>query len=112
MEQKLKEAIEIVENFGGFVMFPESSEEEREIRQRTFEMEREMDLKAEQKKLDDAREALEARNDFLSRKEQAFKEATDALYNRKSLSFQDIDDIFYENGIEPDYIEDWLESQI
>jgi len=104
-KEDLHKAIETIENAGGFVMMPEDSEEQRRIRKETFALEQKKE--AEEQAIID-----EGKADFESRKKDAFREATDALYHKKNLSYGDIDDIFFENGIEPDYIEDWIESQI
>jgi hypothetical protein len=105
MDQELAKAAKVIEEAGGFVMFPENSQEERDIRKQTHNLELQKEAEAQA-------EIDEGKADFESRKKDAFKEATHALYHRKTLSYQDIDDIFFENGIEPDYIEDWIESQI
>ena len=102
MSKDLDDAIRTIEDAGGFVMLPDDEKSQREARQAVFDAER----KVEQAEID------EGKADFESRKKDAFKEATHALYHKKTLSFEDIDDIFFENGIEPDYIEDWIESQI
>jgi hypothetical protein len=119
MEAKLKEAIEIIENFGGFVMFPESSEEEKEIRQHTFDMEREIDIQNEERRMLDAKEALDSRNDFLNRKKEAFREM-DKRFNEPVFmakgsiisQMNELEDILLDNGLESDYLQEWIESQI
>lgn len=118
MEAKLKEAIEIIENFGGFVMFPESSEEEREIRQRTFEMEREIDIQNEQRRMLDAKEALDSRNEYFQNKKEAFKEMrkvfNEPWFVAKSplSAYEELEDILLENGCDLDEMEDFLESMV
>jgi hypothetical protein len=101
MEKNLDDAIRVVEGAGGFVMLPEDANQERQVRQETHNLEK------EQINLE-----INFKSDFDERKAEAFSEATHALNTKKDLSFQDIDDIFYDNGIEMDYIEDWIESQI
>ena len=105
MDQELTKAIKIVEDRGGFVMLPENESEERDIRKVTHALEI-------QKEAEEQAEIDEGKADFEGRKKDAFREATHALHHKKELSFQDIDDIFFKNGIEPDYIEDWIESQV
>lgn len=118
MDVKLKEAIEIVENAGGFVLFPESHEEEKEIRQQTFNMEREIDMRAEQQKIDDAKEALEARNEYLRNKKEAFREMrrvfNEPRFVAKSplAAFEELEDILLENGCDLDEMEDFIESMV
>jgi len=97
---KLKEAIDIVENAGGFVMFPESDQDELKIRTET--------LKAENKVIEDE-EAIEAENkrEYEERKQNAFEEF-DKLLGSKNFSVSAVDDICYENGIDLDDIEEYI----
>lgn len=118
MDAKLKEAIEIVENFGGFVLFPEDHEEEKQIRQQTFDMERELDIQAEQKKLADAQEALDCRNEYLRNKKEAFREMRKVFNEPRFIAqgpvagFQELEDILLENGCDLDEMEDFIESMV
>jgi FtsZ-binding cell division protein ZapB len=118
MDAKLKQAIDIIEDAGGFVMFPESSEDEKEIRQRTFDMEREIDMKAEQQKLDDAKEALEARNEYLRNKKTAFREMRQVFNEPRFVAksplaaFEEMENILLENGCDLDEMEDFIESMV
>lgn len=118
MEAKLKEAIDIIENAGGFVMFPETSEEEQEIRQRTFDMEREWDATQEQYRLNDAKEALDSRNEYLQNKKEAFREMKKVFNEPRFMAksplaaFEEMEDILLENGCDLDEMEDFIESMV
>jgi signal recognition particle GTPase len=118
MDAKLKEAIEIVENFGGFVLFPEDHEEEKQIRQQTFDMERQLDMKAEEQKMKDAQEALDSRNEYLRNKKEAFREMRKVFNEPRFVAksplaaFEELEDILLENGCDLDEMEDFIESMV
>lgn len=100
MKKDLIDAINSIEEAGGFVMFPEDSAEERNIRQQTHIL--------EQKKLQEE-EALEAeiKNDYEQRKDDAFKDF-DKLLGSKNFSYGRVEDICFENGIDMDDIEEYI----
>jgi len=118
MDAKLKEAIEIVENFGGFVLFPEDHQEEKEIRQRTFDMEREQEIKAEEERIIDASISLKERNELIQSKKRAFREMDKAMSEPHFLAqgvlnqMEQLEDMLLDEGLEPDYLEEWINSQI
>ena len=118
MKAKLKEAIDIIENAGGFVMFPESSEEEKEIRQRTYNMERELDIKAEEQKMKEVQDALEARNEYLRNKKEAFREMRKVFNEPRFVAkshfaaYEELENILLENGCDLDEMEDFIESMV
>lgn len=101
-DNKLNEAIDMIENAGGFVMFPETDKDERNIRSQTFiEENRIMD--------DIDKEEEKYKNDYEERKNDAFEEFDEAL-KQKNFSYSDVEDICYENGIDMDDIEDYINS--
>lgn len=101
-DNKLNEAIDMIENAGGFVMFPETDKDERNIRSQTFiEENRIMD--------DIDKEEEKYKNDYEERKNDAFEEFDEAL-KQKNFSYSDVEDICYENGIDMDDIEDYIFS--
>lgn len=108
MDQELDKAIKIVEDRGGFVMLPESESEERDIRKVTHQLHEE--------KLKEL-EAVEAENesDFQKRKKEAFREMNREFYKKKGpgiTTMTDLEDILLDNGVDLDYLEEWIESQI
>jgi len=108
MDQELNKAIKIVEDRGGFVMLPENESEERDMRKVTHAMELQKDEK-EQAEID------ESKMDFESRKRSAFREMNREFYDTKKTfltTMTDLEDILLENGIDMDYLEEWLESQV
>jgi RNA processing factor Prp31 len=101
-DNKLNEAIDMIENAGGFVMFPETDKDERNIRNQTFiEENRIMD--------DIDKEEEKYKNDYEERKNDAFEEFDEAL-KQKKFSYRVVEDICYENGIDMDDIEDYINS--
>ena len=101
-DNKLNEAIDMIENAGGFVMFPETDKDERNIRSQTFiEENRIMD--------DIDKEEEKYKNDYEERKNDAFEEFDEAL-KQKNFSYRVVEDICYENGIDMDDIEDYINS--
>lgn len=101
-DNKLNEAIDMIENAGGFVMFPETDKDERNIRNQTFiEENRIMD--------DIDKEEEKYKNNYEERKNYAFEEFDEAL-KQKNFSYRDVEDICYENGIDMDDIEDYIFS--
>lgn len=95
----INEAIEIIEQAGGFVMFPESEEEQSEI------MKHAMDLQNIEE--ESARKRFQ--KEYEERKAEAFEEF-DQLLGSKNFSVNAVDDICYENGIDMDDIEEWINS--
>jgi len=100
MKKDLTDAISSIEEAGGFVMFPEDSAEERNIRQQTHIL--------EQKKLQEE-EALEAeiKSDYEQRKKEAFKDF-DKMLGKPGFSFNGVSDLCYEHGIDLDDIEEYI----
>lgn len=108
MDQELAKAAKVIEEAGGFVMFPEDSQEERNIRKQTHEIE----LKQEAQ---EKAEEEENENDFEKRKKEAFKEMNREFYRTKGpmlTTMSDLEDILLENGVDMDYLEEWIESQV
>ena len=111
MDQELDKAIKIVEDRGGFVMLPECESEERDIRKVTHQLN-------EEKLKELEREEAENLSDIEKRKKTAFHDMnevfTEPLFMAKGIISQmnDLEDILLENGLESDYLEDWIESQI
>jgi len=110
MQEELKKAIDIVENAGGFVMLPESDKEEREVRKMTHQM--------QEKQLEELeRMENEDESDFQKRKKEAFKEMNEVFnepyFMAKGMLSQmnDLEDILLDNGVDLDYLEEWIESQ-
>lgn len=101
-DKKLNEAIDMIENAGGFVMFPETDKDERNIRSQTFIEENSImdDIDKEEEKY---------KNDYEERRNDAFEEFDEAL-KQKNFSYSDVEDICYENGIDMDDIEDYINS--
>jgi hypothetical protein len=118
MDAKLKEAIEIIENFGGFVLFPEDHEEEKQIRQQTFDMEREIDIQNEERRMLDVQEALNSRNEYLQNKKKAFRDMRKLFHEPRFIaqstlkSYEELEDILLENGLDLDNMEDFIESMV
>ncbi len=96
MNEKLKEAINVVENAGGIVMMQESMEE-HEL------------LLRESAKIDQEIEKSKYKTEYEERKNDAFEELENAL-GKKNFSFQKAEDILYENGLDLDDMEEWLLS--
>lgn len=108
MDSELKRAISVIEDAGGFVMLPESDQQEREVRQLTHDMHEQKLKELEQADLDNE-------NDFQKRKKEAFREMNREFYKDKGPSLttmSDLEDILLDNGVDLDYLEEWIESQI
>ena len=102
MDNKLctiNEAIEVIEAAGGFVMFPETEEEQSEIIKHANQLQ---DIEEES-----ARKRFQ--KDYEERRAQAFEEF-DELLGSKNFDINAVDDICYSNGIDMDDIEDWIFS--
>ena len=95
----INEAIEIIEQAGGFVMFPESEEEQSEIIKHANELQK-IEQEADRKRF---------QKEYESRKVQAFEEFEELL-GKPNFSINAVDDICYENGIDMDDIEEWINS--
>jgi hypothetical protein len=108
MDQELAKAAKVIEEAGGFVMFPENSQEERDIRKQTHNLEL-------QKEAEEKAEIEENENDFEKRKKEAFKEMNREFYRTKGpmlTTMSDLEDILLDNGVDMDYLEEWIESQV
>lgn len=95
----INKAIEVIESAGGFVMFPETEEEQNEIIKHANNLQ---DIEEET-----ARKRFQ--KEYEERKAQAFLEF-DELLGKKDFNINAVDDICYENGIDMDDIEDWIFS--
>jgi hypothetical protein len=108
VDQELTKAIKIVEDRGGFVMLPENESEERDIRKVTHALE--IQKEAEEQADIDANES-----DFQKRKKEAFKEMNREFYRTTGpmlTTMSDLEDILLDNGVDMDYLEEWIESQV
>lgn len=57
----------------------------------------------------------ENESDFQKRKKEAFREMNREFYRDKGpalTTMTDLEDILLENGVDMDYLEEWIESQI
>lgn len=103
MENKINctinEAIEVIEAAGGFVMFPETEEEQSEIITHALKLQDIEDLEAKKR----------FQKEYEERKTQAFEEF-DELLGKPNFSINAVDDICYANGIDMDDIEEWINS--
>jgi len=95
----VNEAIEIIEQAGGFVMFPESEEEQSEIITHALKLQ----------DIEDEAARKRFQKEYEERKAQAFEEF-DQLLGSKNFSINAVDDICYGNGIDMDDIEEWINS--
>ena len=95
----INEAIAVIEAAGGFVMFPETEEEQNEIIKHANNLQ---DIEEES-----ARRIFQ--KEYEERKTQAFQEF-DELLGSKNFNINAVDDICYENGIDMDDIEEWINS--
>ena len=92
-------------------MLPESESEERDIRKVTHQLH-------EEKLKELEKEDAENLSDIEKRKKTAFHDMnevfTEPLFMAKGIISQMnyLEDILLENGLESDYLEDWIESQI
>lgn len=102
MDQELEKAAKVIEEAGGFVMFPEDSQQERDIRKQTHNLE----LQEEAKK---QAEIDESKSDYEQRKANAFEEFEEEL-GSPGFSFNEVSDLCYRNGIDLDDIEEYIFS--
>lgn len=97
MNKQLEDAIRLIEEAGGFVMF-------------------QGDIEDHDTPLTEAQiEAMEVENrkavdDYLERKNEAFRRF-DKLLGSKNFSYGKVEDICFEEGIDMDEIENWIHSQ-
>ena len=98
MKDKLKEAIDLIEEAGGIVMMQSDDDD---LISRDAEL---LDKTAK-----DEADAEKYKREYESRKADAFEEF-DEMLGSPGFCFNGIDDLCYEHGIDLDDIEEWIYS--
>ena len=91
-DKKLQEAIQVIEEAGGFVMMDQDESDVSHLVS------------------DDEVKNQMHKKDYEERKQMAFDDFDEAI-KKKNCSFTMMEDICFENGVDLDDLEDWLLSQ-